>query len=36
VAAEAGLGVIIGYAAGPWLERRQQLREADLGTGPGK
>lgn len=36
VAAEAGLGVIIGYAAGPWLERRQQLREADLGTVPGK
>ena len=30
VAAETGIGVVIGYAAGPWLERRQKLREADL------
>ena len=30
VAAETGLGVVIGYAAGPWLERRQKLHEADL------
>jgi hypothetical protein len=30
VAAEAGIGVVIGYAAGPWLERQQKLREADL------
>jgi hypothetical protein len=30
VAAEAGIGVVIGYAAGPWLERRQKTREADL------
>ncbi|MBT2595655.1 DUF6350 family protein [Arthrobacter sp. ISL-72] len=30
VAAEVGIGVVIGYAAGPWLERRQKLREADL------
>jgi hypothetical protein len=36
VAAEAGIGVVIGYAAGPWLERRQELREADLGAAPGK
>ena len=36
VAAEACVGVVIGYAAGPWLERRQQLREADLGTAPSK
>jgi hypothetical protein len=21
---------VIGYAAGPWLERQQKLREADL------
>lgn len=30
VAAEVGIGVVIGYTAGPWLERRQKLREADL------
>ncbi|MCB5290706.1 hypothetical protein BJQ90_00120 [Arthrobacter sp. SO3] len=30
VAAEAGIGVVIGYTAGPWLERQQKLREADL------
>ncbi|MGW9413116.1 cell division protein PerM [Arthrobacter cupressi] len=30
LAAEVGIGVVIGYAAGPWLERRQKLREADL------
>ncbi|MFF2244634.1 DUF6350 family protein [Arthrobacter sp. NPDC058130] len=30
VAAEVGIGVVIGYAAGPWLERQQKLREADL------
>jgi len=24
------IGVVIGYAAGPWLERQQKLREADL------
>ena len=32
VAAEVGIGVVIGYAAGPWLERQQKLREADLET----
>ena len=32
VAAEVGIGVVIGYAAGPWLERQQNLREADLET----
>ena len=32
VAAEVGTGVVIGYAAGPWLERQQKLREADLET----
>ncbi|KIS28373.1 membrane protein [Arthrobacter sp. SPG23] len=32
VAAEVGIGVVIGYAAGPWLERQQKLREADLDT----
>jgi hypothetical protein len=32
--AEVGIGVVIGYAAGPWLERRQ-LRDAELGTAPG-
>lgn len=32
VAAEVGIGVMIGYAAGPWLERQQKLREADLET----
>lgn len=32
VAAEVAVGVVIGYAAGPWLERRQNLREADLET----
>jgi hypothetical protein len=37
LAAEVGIGVVVGYAAGPWLERRQQLREeADLGAAPGK
>jgi len=30
VASEVGAGVVIGYAAGPWLERRQRLQEADL------
>ncbi|WP_263428347.1 DUF6350 family protein [Arthrobacter sp. NicSoilB8] len=30
MAAEVGIGVVIGYAAGPWLERQQHLREADL------
>jgi hypothetical protein len=33
LAAEVGLGVVIGYAAGPWLERRQ-LRDAELGSAP--
>ncbi|RKR19354.1 DUF6350 family protein [Arthrobacter oryzae] len=32
VAAEVGIGVVIGYAAGPWLERQQRLHEADLET----
>lgn len=27
IAAEVGTGVVIGYAAGPWLERRQQVEE---------
>jgi hypothetical protein len=27
IAAEVGIGVVIGYAAGPWLERRQQVEE---------
>jgi hypothetical protein len=27
VAAEMGIGVVIGYAAGPWLERQQQVEE---------
>ncbi|MEW9872520.1 DUF6350 family protein [Arthrobacter sp. HS15c] len=27
VAAEVGIGVVIGYAAGPWLERQQQVEE---------
>jgi hypothetical protein len=27
VAAEVGIGVVIGYAAGPWLERQQQMEE---------
>ena len=31
--AEVGIGVVIGYAAGPWLERRQ-LRDAEMGTAP--
>jgi hypothetical protein len=30
VAAEVGIGVVIGYALGPWLEREQTLHEADL------
>ncbi|KQR67179.1 hypothetical protein ASF98_09470 [Arthrobacter sp. Leaf337] len=30
VATEVAIGVVIGYAAGPWLERQQKLREADL------
>ncbi|WP_284974288.1 DUF6350 family protein [Arthrobacter sp. efr-133-TYG-104] len=30
LATEVGIGVVIGYAVGPWLERRQKLREADL------
>jgi hypothetical protein len=25
LAAEVGIGVVIGYAAGPWLERQQQV-----------
>jgi hypothetical protein len=33
LAAEVGIGVVIGYAAGPWLERRQ-LRDAEQGTAP--
>jgi hypothetical protein len=33
LAAEVGIGVVIGYAAGPWLERRQ-LRDAELGSAP--
>lgn len=36
LAAEVGIGVVVGYAAGPWLERRQQQREADLGAAQGK
>jgi hypothetical protein len=32
VAAEVGIGVVVGYAAGPWLERQQKLREANLDT----
>lgn len=27
VAAEVGIGVVVGYAAGPWLERQQQVEE---------
>ncbi|WP_307077412.1 cell division protein PerM [Arthrobacter pascens] len=27
LAAEVGIGVVIGYAAGPWLERQQQVAE---------
>ncbi|OFI37682.1 hypothetical protein BIU82_07340 [Arthrobacter sp. SW1] len=30
LAAEVGIGVVIGYSAGPWLERQQKLREANL------
>lgn len=30
VAAEVGIGVVIGYSVGPWLERSQKLREANL------
>lgn len=31
LAAEVGIGVVIGYAAGPWLERRQHVEaEAEL------
>ncbi|MCB5272699.1 hypothetical protein BJG92_00201 [Arthrobacter sp. SO5] len=30
VAAEVGIGVVIGYAAGPWLEREQNRHEAEL------
>ncbi|WP_353711561.1 DUF6350 family protein [Arthrobacter sp. K5] len=33
LAAEVGIGVVIGYAAGPWLERRQ-LHDAEQGTAP--
>ena len=29
VAAEVGIGVVIGYAAGPWLERRQKLHVSE-------
>ncbi len=35
VAAEVGIGVVIGYAAGPWLERQQELREVDLDAAGG-
>jgi len=35
VAAETGIGVVVGYAAGPWLERRQRLQEADLSASTG-
>lgn len=34
VAVGVGVGVVIGYAAGPWLERQQKLREADLEAVP--
>jgi hypothetical protein len=34
VGAEVVVGVVIGYAAGPWLERQQKLREADLEAVP--
>ena len=30
LAAEVGTGVVIGYAAGPWLERQQNVPEEDL------
>lgn len=30
IAAEVGIGVVIGYAVGPWLERRQLVQEAGL------
>ncbi|MEE2524555.1 DUF6350 family protein [Pseudarthrobacter sp. J75] len=30
VASEVGIGVVIGYAAGPWLERRQLQEETGL------
>ncbi len=30
IAAEVGIGVVIGYAVGPWLERRQLAQEAGL------
>ena len=33
LAAEVGIGVVIGYAAGPWLVRRQR-RDAEVGTAP--
>ncbi len=36
MAAEVGIGVVIGYAAGPWLERRQELREVDLDAAGGR
>jgi hypothetical protein len=36
LAAEVGIGVVVGYAAGPWLERQQQQREADVGAAQGK
>jgi hypothetical protein len=29
VAAEVAAGVVIGYAAGPWLEREQAANEED-------
>ncbi len=35
VAVETGVGVVIGYAAGPWLERRQKLHEAELAPAVG-
>lgn len=30
VASEVAIGVVIGYAAGPWLERRQLVQESDV------
>ena len=36
MAAEVGIGVVIGYAAGPWLERQQELREVDLDAAGGQ
>lgn len=30
VAAEVGIGVVIGYSAGPWMERQQDVKESEL------